>query len=302
MQQFVVPPGWPAPPPGWAPPPAWQPDPAWPPAPAGWVFWREVDDLVPTAPQPVAAQPFTPAASSPSASYAGAPNPPYLAAPYTRAPNSGAPYAGTPYAGGSHYPGAPTAWGLPSRPVVDNRFAWILALIPLSFIVLDLALLAVPPLIADPLGMFIPLGLYIWLCVADSRRLARVGVEVSPVWVLILPVYLILRTVRGRQTWWIPGVWLTTMIAYSVATLVPAILALDDDVALDPTEIERELSVRYAEDYDLTVLPECPDEASAPVGGTIECEVTYWNGGGTYTVVITVISPEGEWTWEELAR
>jgi hypothetical protein len=98
----------------------------------------------------------------------------------------------------------------------ETKWAWLLAVTPAIFLLMN----AVAALLGGAAGAQAPLsgaaiGLVVGLVLQDSKALAKAGVRVSKWWgVLLLPVYLVLRTVRARSSIGIPLVWFALMVGY----------------------------------------------------------------------------------------
>jgi hypothetical protein len=115
-----------------------------------------------------------------------------------------APYAGQ----------APVPWDRPSM-----TYAWLLAVTPVMFLLTDLTFLRLFAGDSVLSSSAVSMGLLVGLVLADSSKLQRAGVRVSPWWgVLLLPVYLILRTKRAGSTVAVPVVWFALMVGYVLAS------------------------------------------------------------------------------------
>jgi hypothetical protein len=106
-------------------------------------------------------------------------------------------------------------------------FAWLLAATPVMFLLSDLVFMRLIEGAYVLVSSVVSLVVIVGLVIADSTALQRAGVKVSTWWgILLLPVYLILRTKRARSTVAVPVVWVALMVGYALAS---AALPHDDD-------------------------------------------------------------------------
>ncbi|GAB3935687.1 hypothetical protein ACFVWG_13715 [Kribbella sp. NPDC058245] len=103
--------------------------------------------------------------------------------------------------------------------------ALFLALLPVTWVAFDVLALELFGASDSAMGSLLFATLLSWAVVgADSAALRRAGVQVSAWWgILLLPVYLILRTRRARSSLAVPAVFFALAVAY----LVSADLILD---------------------------------------------------------------------------
>jgi hypothetical protein len=175
----------------------------------------------------------------------------------------------------------------PPRPRVDPTYAWTIALLPLVWI--PLAYLA--PAAASSWGVFGVWAATAGLAGLDSRRLREQGVMVSAWSVLLLiPVYLILRTKRAGSTPAIPVVWFASFGASILAlTTFAAVYDFDGDYA-EP-QIEKWLRDQGVRNVNV----DCPDTTTR-VGGEIECSVT--DASGRSVTVVVTMAEDGAYSWQ----
>jgi hypothetical protein len=98
-------------------------------------------------------------------------------------------------------------------------YAWALALTPVAWLLVDVAMLLLGiDGVAVTASNAAFLGLNLALAKGDSAALEASGVRVSAWWgFFLVPVYLILRTVRARSTAAVPILWFVLVAVYVVA-------------------------------------------------------------------------------------
>jgi hypothetical protein len=105
----------------------------------------------------------------------------------------------------------PVAHSQASNVSIPNEIAWTLSLIPLGFLFLDWTIRnsTVVTIIA-----FLANSI---LCIADHNRLKKAGHK-SPnlLWLIVIPIYLFLRSKLLKQSYAIPIVWIVTFVLYLV--------------------------------------------------------------------------------------
>jgi hypothetical protein len=105
----------------------------------------------------------------------------------------------------------------PAKPGMP--FAWALACTPIIWLLLDVVILQFGGSFDSPLSTLAALAVNTVLVVLDSRALSKAGVRLSPWWgILLLPVYLVLRTKRAHSTIAVPLLWLALVVGYGAAT------------------------------------------------------------------------------------
>lgn len=128
-------------------------------------------------------------------------------------------------------PDSPSSLDSPTETATpSSTYAWLLAATPIILLAVNAVLALLIPGDTPGVGSSVALGLVIGLVFADSQVLERAGVRVSKWWgVLLLPVYLILRTKRARSTAAIPLTWFGLVLGSLVVSLaLPPVL---DDAA-----------------------------------------------------------------------
>jgi Domain of unknown function (DUF4333) len=266
--RFNPPPGWPPPPVGWTPPAGWQPDPRWAPPPPGWRLW--VEDPTSALPTSSSHQTSSQAASN---FFSHAADTPVISGPVvTRAPSVGEPLA---------------------APSVDNTFAWLLACAPISFILLDVLMLSAGLSPSGVVAFVIAVAINSWLGVLDIRRLAAVGIKVSPLLpMLVVPVYLIIRTVKAKSIWVIPVLWFVTILVYIGSA---NFISGTGGVQMSSDSVQTLIAAsEHAAGSDVGAVS-CPKNPIVPVGGTFECQGT--GGAQLYNYTVTVRSADGHFSW-----
>jgi hypothetical protein len=174
--------------------------------------------------------------------------------------------------------GPPAVTGAPGTTEVpdETSFVWLLALLPLLWLGFDLV---APQYSLSTTVVFVATSLNGALATADSQRLARRGIRLSPLWGwLLMPVYLIQRTRRAGSTVAIPLVFFVTFAVYMVAVFTFAATYQLTEADID--HIERSLEQSSSID-NLTV--DCPDTVVSN-GDRLWCTVR----GGGETADLTV--------------
>ena len=97
--------------------------------------------------------------------------------------------------------------------------ALLLALLPVTWVAFDVLALELFGASDSAMGSLLLAMLTNWAVVgADSAALRRAGVQVSAWWgILLLPVYVILRTRRARSSQIVPAVFFALAVAYMVS-------------------------------------------------------------------------------------
>lgn len=210
------------------------------------------------------------------------------AAPAPAAPVAGvAPSSSTPApAVGAVAPGSATPAAR-----VDPTYAWTLAALPLVWV--PVAYWA-PAVGASPGAWTGALVVSALLATLDQQRLAGAGRRVSVAWALLLvPVYLILRTRAARSTPAIPVVWFAAF-----AASVLALSTFASAVEVDPDELEPHIA-RWAREQGLRgVTVSCPSKV-VRAGQEITCNVTSRAGGGPALVDVVVDTDGYRWGWAD---
>jgi hypothetical protein len=179
------------------------------------------------------------------------------------------------------------------RPVVDNAFAWTLAVTPLLLILVDGAMAAAGVATGVTVGILIAVAVNTVLSVADSRRLKAVGINVPGVLaVLLVPVYLFVRQSRTKQAAWIPIVWCICFVA-SLAN--GQIIGRTIGVPIDASTVEQSISSGVQAQTGLAATATCPS-AVVRVGSSFSCLVDTGTTG-TITATVTVQNASGTVVW-----
>ena len=108
----------------------------------------------------------------------------------------------------------------PARPTSRaSATALMLALLPVTWVAFDVLALELFGASDSAMGSLLLALLTNWAVVgADSAALRRVGVQVSAWWgILLLPVYVILRTRRASSSPIVPAVFIALVVAYLVS-------------------------------------------------------------------------------------
>ena len=97
--------------------------------------------------------------------------------------------------------------------------ALFLALLPVTWVAFDVLALELFAASDSAMGSLLLAMLTNWAVVgADSAALRRAGVQISAWWgILLLPVYVILRTRRARSSQIVPAVFFALAVAYLVS-------------------------------------------------------------------------------------
>jgi hypothetical protein len=193
-------------------------------------------------------------------------------------------------------PPPPAPWDLPqqSGARVDDTWAWALALVPLLFIAFDAALYLSG--VNDLFGIGLVAAFFVntIFAIADERLLKRAGHDVSLLWALLLvPVYLLLRSKRLGRSQAHLAVWLASFVVYIAGSL--AVERAVGIVYLDMQAIERSVGDDAAEVYGGPQEVDCPAEDTWRVGQTFRCDVV--DAEGTAIWEVTVRDRDGFVTW-----
>lgn len=184
-----------------------------------------------------------------------------------------------------------------TSPRVESIAAWILAVTPVLWLLVSIVVLQSG--ISDA-ALTLPLFLVSWLlCAWDISNVRRAGMKVSAgMWVtavLVPPAYLVHRTLRTKQTWWIPALWGITFV---VALAMTPLIGILGGVELDTRYVEGTIEAHLDESWgDAGTEVTCPEPAIAPVGAFFECDARYPDGT-TGTVFVNVLDWTGGFSWE----
>lgn len=93
-------------------------------------------------------------------------------------------------------------------------YAWLLALAPLLWAVLHILEPSVPDAAGNlsDLPAVLAVGANVALAFLDRNRLERAGVVVSPWLAPLVPVYVVVRTVKARSSPAMPLVWYLSLL------------------------------------------------------------------------------------------
>ena len=196
----------------------------------------------------------------------------------------------------THTPDAPAR--------VDPTYAWALAATPLVAALLPLAF----PTISDTAALWVAVAINSVLVVADLNRLKAVGIEINALLaLLVVPLYLVLRTKRANSTPAIPVVWVA---AFLVALALPNLAAGQsvgsdggtgsNTVRMDSNTLESQLTGLVAKqvggsESDVTVS--CPSSIEADLGSPFPCDVSA-SDGSSGSVYVTVNDAAGHYDWQ----
>lgn len=199
----------------------------------------------------------------------------------------GAPAPPPPGAYGSGQPPAPWA-AAPAKP--DPTFAWTLAFAPLLIAFVPLVI----PNLSDYDGVMAAIALNVVLWLFDRNRLAKAGININSAWVLLVPGYLIVRTIRAHSTPAIPVVWFVTFFAsFAVPVLIPAAAG---PVTMDSIKLEHQLSRSIRQQTGTPATVTCLSNPRVPVNGTFTC--TARDSTGSAHVIVTVTDSDGRYRWQ----
>jgi hypothetical protein len=159
-------------------------------------------------------------------------------------------------------------------------------------------LLALVPLVlrnvSDTTSIAIAIGLNIALVFADRKRLEVVGIHINRAWVLLVPGYLIVRTMRAKTTPAIPVVWFITFFAsLAVPVLIPAAAG---PITMDSHKLEGELSQFIEQQTGMPATVTCPDNPRVHINDTFTC--TARDSTGSAHVIVQVTDADGRYQWQ----
>ena len=111
--------------------------------------------------------------------------------------------------------------------------AWFLALLPVSWLAFDVLALELFDAKDSSRGSLLAATLMNWVVVvADSETLRKAGVRVSAWWgILLLPVYVVLRTKRSRSSPMVPVLFFALFATY-VISVAPILDGLESAQAM----------------------------------------------------------------------
>ncbi|QGH69959.1 hypothetical protein [Pseudactinotalea sp. HY158] len=181
---------------------------------------------------------------------------------------------------------------------IENIAAWALVATPILWQLVSIALLQMSFSSVSAGAMLIFFAGNSLLCAWDVMNLRKAGLapRVST-WfaaIFLVPAYLVSRTLRSKQTWWIPSLWVASFL---LAIAMMPLVAIAGGVEYEADFLEDEIESDLAEYY---LLPNsrvsCPDPAIAPVGSIIECDV-FFADGTSDSAIIDVLDWTGTWNW-----
>jgi hypothetical protein len=182
------------------------------------------------------------------------------------------------------------------RGPVDNSVGWLLAVAPLLILLVEAALLLGGFVEAYSWGFLVAVAVNVALAVIDTRLLRHRGYDLSTgLAVFLVPVYLIVRARRTRQTYAMPAVWVAVFVASIAGSF--ALQRTMGVVQLDMPQVEASIG-----EWIDGVVPGvsaavgCPPEDTYQVGESFYCVVN--NAPGVSTLQVTVESADGSITWQ----
>jgi hypothetical protein len=144
------------------------------------------------------------------------------------------------------------------------------------------------------IAIAIAIGLNIALVFGDRKRLEAVGININAAWVLLVPGYLILRTMRTNTTWAIPVVWFITFFAsLAVPVLIPAAAG---PVTMDSHKVEQQLTQSIQQQDGVRPTVTCPHNPRVAIDDTFTC--TARDRTGSVHVLVTVTDSDGRYSWQ----
>jgi hypothetical protein len=173
----------------------------------------------------------------------------------------------------------------------DPTFAWTLAVSPIIAAILPLAF----PTIDEASAFGAAVLLNSVLAIADQSRLSKVGVNINLLWALLLvPVYLIVRTVKAKSTPAIPVVWCAAVLV-SLVLANWSLVTGPGAVSMDSPLLERQITEAIRSQSGEAVEVTCPVDVEAAVGSSFPCDVEA--SDGWYHAYVTVTAEDGSYTW-----
>lgn len=186
---------------------------------------------------------------------------------------------------------APRSGSWNTSPDVDRdepAFAWTIAVMPALWLPFDYFM---PEFSTSGYAFFLAVVLVGILASWDAKRLASRGVDVSAVWgFLLVPVYLIQRTLRAGSTPFIPIAWF-----FCAAISVLGAFTFAAVYELDGTEVADSIERNIERSLPGDVAVRCPDEMVRD-GDVVWCTVR--SGGFTEDVRVQVIGDGSEFSYE----
>lgn len=187
---------------------------------------------------------------------------------------------------------------------IDNTFAWALAFAPIMLILLELVLASAtttPPETRIWIQIIVAVALNSALVFADWNRIRKANPEmpaewwVSPWWgVLLVPVYLFLRSSKLKHNFAIPVVW---CVCFAASIGVSAIAATAGvGTSIDSTSLESQIESNVLQQTGISAQATCPTNPPSTSGSTFVCTISAQ--GQAFNVDVTVTSGQGEVTWK----
>ncbi|MBB3041044.1 DUF4333 domain-containing protein [Nocardioides soli] len=165
-------------------------------------------------------------------------------------------------------------------------YVWTIALLPLVWLPLGYW---VPALAAQEWAMIAYWVIAVVLAILDSQQLKKGGVNVSPGAALLIPLYLILRTVRARSTPAVPILWFASFGAAVIGQLTFAASYQFDGEWIEP-DIAEWATNQGAGEVDV----DCPTKW-VHADEEVRCTVT--DGAGNTASVIATLGDDGYYSW-----
>lgn len=171
----------------------------------------------------------------------------------------------------------------------DSTYAWAIALLPLALV----AIQYLAPSVGASTGLIVAAFVAtVVLCFLDMQRLKHSGVEAPPdIAVLLVPLYLIARTVRAKSTPAIPLVW---FVAFGFSILASFTFAAA--YSFDDTVLENQIEQWFETNQGVTgASVNCPSDVTGRAGDTFDCTARDESGSVTVRVLI---GDGGTYTWQ----
>lgn len=177
----------------------------------------------------------------------------------------------------------------PGKPRDDNTFAWTVALLPVLLLPLDY-FAPQASAVSWPLVVIVT----VVLVTLDTKRLERRGIHSGAGWALLVPVYLILRTIRAKSTPAIPIVWFAAF-GLSILGAFTFAAAYEFDESFAETSISQWLKENGSGGG---ISVDCPDTGYVRAGDSVRCSAS--DGAGSSLDVEVTVEQDGYYSWQAL--
>lgn len=190
-------------------------------------------------------------------------------------------------------------YGDPVRP--HSRYAWMLALNPLAFLVFE-GILGGTQLSSStyrPVVLAVLIVLNSVLISADARALGSGGIRLGGLarFALLVPLYLLLRVMRGKQQHALLLVW---VLAFILALPNTGVLAHTVGGRVKGQVVERFITTSLQGRMSTrSVSVDCPNHPRVRPGHSFQCPVRYQ---ALDAVVDVTMRRDGTFTWTFLIR